>query len=153
MSGRRKIVLAAVFIALFLSGCVAKYIKVRLRPPHPVEDISKYRDIIDTTFAPAGENVKYILFQYENKAAHYVNLAGDFNGWCGTKDYHRFDPSIGVMHDDDGDGIWEIVVPLPPGRYQYKFVIDHGASWVQDPNNPLRDYEDGIENSLLIVEE
>ncbi len=119
---------------LFVISCIgcAHLIKNRLPPPHKVD---------------GG-----ILFQYENKAAHSVNLAGNFNGWCGTKEYGRFDPSIGVMHDDDGDGIWEIIVPLPPGRYQYKFVIDNGASWVLDPNNPLTDYEDGIENSLLIVE-
>ncbi|OQX89467.1 MAG: hypothetical protein B6D65_02975 [candidate division Zixibacteria bacterium 4484_93] len=123
-----------VYLLVFLlSGCAAgRLVKNRLPPPHRVE---------------GG-----ILFQYENKAAHSVNLAGNFNGWCGTKEYHRFDPSIGIMHDDDGDGIWEIIVPLPPGRYQYKFVIDNAASWVLDPNNPLRGVEDGIENSLIIVD-
>jgi len=139
---------------LLLAGCVGNIIKTRLQPPHQV-DISKYGDILDNTveIKYSEKNVHYILFQYENKAAQYVNLAGNFNGWCGTKEYDRFDPSIGVMSDNDNDGIWEIVVPLPSGRYQYKFVIDHGASWVQDPNNPLKDFESGIENSLIIVED
>jgi len=143
------LVISLIFI---MTGCVGNLIKNRLRPPHEI-DISKYSGVVDSTAETnsTGENIHYILFQYENKAAHYVNLAGNFNGWCGTKEYKRFDPSIGIMHDDDKDGIWEIVVPLPPGRYQYKYVIDQGASWVEDPNNPLKDFEEGIENSLLIV--
>ncbi len=114
-------------------GCAGRYIKSRLRPPHKTDN--------------------GILFQYENKAAQYVNLCGNFNDWCGTKTLKRFDPSISVMTDDNHDGIWEIVIPLPPGRYQYKFVLDKGASWVQDPNNPLKDFEEGIENSLIIIDE
>jgi len=120
-------------LPFFVAGCAGNYIKTRLRPPHKVQD--------------------GILFQYENKAAQSVNLCGNFNGWCGTKEYQRFDPSVNIMTDDDHDGIWQIAIPLPPGRYLYKFVIDNGASWVQDPNNPLKDLEDGIENSLIIIDE
>jgi 1,4-alpha-glucan branching enzyme len=39
------------------------------------------------------------------------------------------------MLDDDADGMWEIVVPLSPGRYQYLFWIDE-ATWSLDPGNP-----------------
>ena len=117
---------------ILLNGCVGNIIKARLQPPHKVDD--------------------GILFQYENKAAQAVNLCGNFNGWCGTKEYDRFDPSVSIMHDDDHDGVWDIVVPLPQGRYQYKYVIDNGASWVLDPNNPLRDFDEGIENSLIIID-
>jgi hypothetical protein len=44
------------------------------------------------------------------------------------------------------------VEPLPPGRYEYKFVID-GVTWKEDPNNPQR-VDDGFSgfNSLLIVD-
>ena len=126
------LILLSIILILLIIGCAAKYIKNRIPPPRKIE---------------SG-----VLFQYENKAAQSVNLCGNFNDWCGTKTYNRFDPSIGIMKDDDGDGIWEIVVPLPPGRYQYKFVIDNGTSWVEDPNNPLKDFEDGIENSLIIID-
>jgi hypothetical protein len=42
---------------------------------------------------------------------------------------------LGLMTDDDSDGMWEIVVPLAAGRYQYLFWIDE-ASWSLDPGNP-----------------
>ena len=115
-----------------LEGClITRVIRNRLPGPHPVE---------------GG-----ILFQYEAPSARYVNLAGSFNDWGGTATVGRFDPTIDPMEDRDGDGIWTIVKPLRPGRYQYKFVIDHGLRWERDPNNPGTDQEGGIENSLLIV--
>ncbi|MGC9314476.1 MAG: glycogen-binding domain-containing protein, partial [bacterium] len=60
------------------------------------------------------------------------------------------DPSAGIMTDENGDGIWELKIDLPSGRYQYKYVVDR-VSWVMDPSNPDTDTEDGIENSLLIL--
>ena len=56
------------------------------------------------------------------------------------------------MHDDDGDGIWEVVVPLKPGRYLYKFAVDWGIRWESDQNNPLGE-DDGYGglNSILIL--
>ena len=52
-----------------------------------------------------------------------VCLAGSFNNW---------DPGADRMNDDDGDGIYEITLPLDPGGYQYKFVID--GTWKEDPH-------------------
>ena len=59
---------------------------------------------------------------------------------------------VGLMEDPDGDGIWERLEVLPPGRYQYKFVIDQ-VNWKEDPNNPQRvDDSFGGFNSLVIVD-
>jgi 1,4-alpha-glucan branching enzyme len=111
-------ILAALVVTL--GGCLfLNIIRNRLPAPHPV----------------AGG----ILFQYEAPSARYVNLAGNFNTWCGTEGSGRFDPTIDPMSDEDGDGVWTIVKPLRPGRYQYKFVIDHGVRWELDPNNPDTD--------------
>ena len=92
-----------------------------------------------------------ILFSYHAPSARQVTLAGNFNNWGGTQGGGRYDSSIDPMEDSDGDGIWTIVKPLPPGRYQYKFVIDGGVRWEQDPNNPDKATEDGIENSFMVV--
>lgn len=94
-----------------------------------------------------------ILFQYEAPAARMVTLAGSFNNWAGTKGGGRYDSAIDPMSDPDGDGIWTIVKPLPPGRYQYKFVIDNGVRWETDPSNANTGTEGGITNSLVIVPE
>jgi len=128
----KKIAIAATILATLFCACaIGNAIKNRLPAPHPIE---------------GG-----ILFQYENPAAKNIQLCGNFNNWCGTKDTGGIlDPSIGLMSDNDSDGIWELVVDLPSGRYQYKFVIDR-VSWVMDPSNPNTDNEDGIENSLVII--
>jgi beta-glucanase (GH16 family) len=43
---------------------------------------------------------------------------GSFNNWCG---------SCNPMSDNDGDGIWETTIDLPPGNIQYKFSFDNWA--------------------------
>jgi hypothetical protein len=57
-----------------------------------------------------------------------IYLAGNFNNWNpSNEDY--------VLKDPDGDGMYSIIVPLQPGTYQYKFVID--GTWTKDPNSPM----------------
>lgn len=130
-----KAVLAVVLIAAAcaLSSCagVLNAIEDRLPPPHEVK---------------GG-----MLFSYYSPSARQVTLAGSFNNWGGTQGGGRYDASIDPMDDLDGDGVWTIAMPLPPGRYQYKFVIDGGVRWEQDPNNADKATEGGIENSLIIV--
>jgi len=54
------------------------------------------------------------------------------------------------MTDPDGDGVYEVTLPLAPGTYQYKFVVD--GNWLQDPKNP-EGTDDGFggQNSVLTV--
>ncbi|MDI6807578.1 MAG: alpha amylase N-terminal ig-like domain-containing protein [Candidatus Eisenbacteria bacterium] len=59
--------------------------------------------------------------------AKTVSLAGTFNNW---------DKAANPMNDADRNGIWEITIPLLPGEYQYKFVVDN-EKWYQDPKNKL----------------
>jgi hypothetical protein len=61
-------------------------------------------------------------------------LAGSFNDWNPANEKY-------LMTDDDGDGTWSITVKLPPGTYQYKFVID--GNWTKDPSSPS-DAPDGF---------
>jgi hypothetical protein len=56
-----------------------------------------------------------------------IYLAGNFNDW-------KPDNSQYVM-TDDGSGTFTITVKLPPGTYQYKYVID-GTTWITDPYSP-----------------
>jgi 1,4-alpha-glucan branching enzyme len=128
--------LAAVLLpalALGLSSCAGSFtwIKDRLPPPQEVQ---------------GG-----ILFRFSSPSARQVTLAGNFNNWGGTQT-GRYDPSIDPMTDADGDGVWSIVVPLPPGRYQYKFVIDGGGRWEEDPGSfdTIDDGYGGV-NSLIVV--
>ena len=125
---------AGLAVAGILAGCGAlTFVKRRLPAPSAV----------------AGGT----LFRFEAPSAKLVQLAGNWpeNNWlAGQAQTGSF--LVGEMADSDGDGVWERIEPLPPGRYQYKFVIDR-VNWKADPNNPQR-VDDGFGgfNSLLIVE-
>jgi glycosidase len=55
------------------------------------------------------------------------------------------------MSDLDGNGVYEISVPLDPGRYEYKFFVD-GAELI-DPQNPVKVPNGlGDYNSVIIIE-
>jgi len=61
------------------------------------------------------------LFAVVDPGAHSVAVVGDFSAWQPVP-----------LSDPDGDGIWTTVLDLPPGRYEYAFVVD--GRWIgQDP--------------------
>ena len=66
-----------------------------------------------------------VIFRFFDDDAKRVHVVGDFNNWS-----LRADPMV----DKNGDGEWTLFYSLPPGTYEYKFVID-GANWVTDPRN------------------
>jgi chromosome partitioning protein len=68
-----------------------------------------------------GEEVVFAA-RFDN--ARKVLIAGDFNGWL---------PISTPMHTNGIPGSWRTTLPLPPGRYRYRFVVD--GKWVTDPNN------------------
>ncbi|MBN1825105.1 MAG: hypothetical protein JW958_02485 [Candidatus Eisenbacteria bacterium] len=82
-----------------------------------------------------------VRFTFRSPGAARVNLAGEFNGW-----------SADAMPMQRGDGgAWNLVVPLAPGTYRYKFVVN-GTDWKEDPDNPTKvDDNYGGFNSLLVV--
>ena len=84
-----------------------------------------------------------VRFSLNSTKADRVSIAGDFNNWSSTAD---------PLLDRDGTGLWTIVLPLEPGRYEYKFVLD-GEKWIPDPGNPEK-VDDGFGgvNSLVVVE-
>jgi diguanylate cyclase (GGDEF)-like protein len=70
-----------------------------------------------------------------------VALVGNFNNW--DKDYD-------LMYQVEG-GLFEFVISLNPGEYQYKFVLD-GTDWISDPSCPERCPDTlGGENSVLRI--
>ncbi|MBI4326488.1 MAG: isoamylase early set domain-containing protein [Chloroflexi bacterium] len=63
-----------------------------------------------------------VQFRYESATAKTVFLAGDFNHWS-------FD---GLPLRRNGDGLWHAKVQLPPGRHEYRFIVD--GDWQNDPH-------------------
>jgi len=63
-----------------------------------------------------------ITFVLTNVHAGRVAISGEFNQWSADAT-----PMI-----RQGDGAWKTTLALPPGRHQYKFVVD--GHWMPDPN-------------------
>jgi chromosome partitioning protein len=53
-----------------------------------------------------------------------VQIAGDFNNW---------QPEKTEMSKVGESGVWQAKLKLPPGKHQYRFVVD--GQWQQDPYN------------------
>ena len=77
-----------------------------------------------------------VTFRFYAPVAGRVQLAGDWpeNNWA-QGDGGAGEADIGLMEDGNGDGLWEITVQLPPGRYRYLFWVDENT-WHVDPGNP-----------------
>ncbi len=90
--------------------------------------------------AEAGQVVtRFVLVAPE---ASSVRLTGDFVSWSRE----------GIeLEDLRGTGIWTADVPLPPGVYQYTFVVN-GTEWQPDPT-AISQVDDGFGqvNSVVIV--
>lgn len=89
------------------------------------------------------KNSLTIRIECLDSVAETVSIAGSFNDWR-----HEVTPMICM-----GEGRWVKNLALPPGRYEYCFVID-GWKWIPDPTaqesapNPF-----GGNNSVLRVAE
>ena len=70
-----------------------------------------------------------------------IYIAGSFNSWSGS------DPNY-KLSDSNNDGIYDIILNLNKGTYQYKLVV--GITWILDPSNPVTDGSQN-ENSQITV--
>lgn len=73
-----------------------------------------------------------------------VYVAGDFNSWSADAN---------PMTDEDGDGVWTAVIPLPDGSIQYKFQLDMwNAQENLQPGSSCTVTDGGFTNRTLDVE-
>ncbi len=92
----------------------------------PTESVGKKRVVLSVKVEPGST----------------VYLAGSFNDWSATDK---------KLVDKQGNGVYTTTVTLPPGIYEYKFVIN--GIWTLDPD-PDRDWTQnglGTLNSVLRV--
>jgi len=64
-----------------------------------------------------------VIFAAKFEKAREVLVAGDFNNWN----------PITPMKANVRPGVWVMKLPLRPGRYRYRFVVD--GKWMTDPHN------------------
>lgn len=76
--------------------------------------------------APAGNASRDFQFLLVAPKAATVTLVGDFNDW---------DTRRTPMRRAQGSAVWTTVIPLPPGRYRYAFLVN-SSQWIADPAAP-----------------
>ncbi len=83
------------------------------------------------------------LFVLTRPSAQTVlSHAGDFTGW----------DQAPVALKKDKTGVWKKTIPLPPGRYEYRLLVD--GQWHNDPECSLRKPNQfGGENCVCVVSE
>ena len=78
--------------------------------------------------SPTGRSDREVVVHFSDAAAREVGIAGDFNGWIPDK-------GVESTHaDTGGERVWTKILHLPPGTYQYRYVVD--GEWREDPHNP-----------------
>lgn len=82
--------------------------------------------------------VTFVLNHF--KDAKEIIISGSFNNWRTSEHYM----------ERNAQGVWELTLPLQPGKYLYKFIVD--GYWKHDPQNELKE-QDGWNghNSVLYI--
>lgn len=93
----------------------------RLLPPQKLGWNQVYEDHYGPRRVTGG-----VLFQAVTPNARTVEIAGDFNNWI---------PESLIERQKDL-GLWQKVIPVTPGAYRYKFIVD--GEWQLDPFQPGR---------------
>ena len=70
----------------------------------------------------SGRKEAFTHFELAAEPGRHVFVAGTFNGW---------DPAANPMMDNPDAGRYKAAIRLPPGRHEYKFVVD--GEWRDDP--------------------
>ncbi|HYE64224.1 MAG TPA: S8 family serine peptidase [Pyrinomonadaceae bacterium] len=112
-----------------------------LNARHAVELASCEKHLLERAgFGPPRVEDGRLVFLFHDDAAERVALAGDFNGWDGSR----------TLFVKEESGIWRTEIDPPAaGRYRYKFIIN-GGRWVDDPHNGFKEPDEyGGLNSVL----
>ncbi|HEX5068356.1 MAG TPA: AAA family ATPase [Myxococcota bacterium] len=94
--------------------------------------------------SPGAEARREVVVRFRDLRASDVRIAGDFNGWVPDKGVRSLIETEGTAR------VWTKILRLPPGRYQYRYVVD--GEWREDPENPeTANGPVGGRNSVLVV--
>lgn len=88
-------------------------------PASPEQVDRKIEEVYATKTTPEG-----VWFITHAPGAQQVAVAGDFNNWS---------PNATPMLRNGREDCFHALLPLQPGRYCYRFVVD--GSWKHDPSN------------------
>ena len=94
-----------------------------------------------STRTKGATNAQKVQFELFAPDAEKVCLAGSFNHW---------DPLKSPLKKNQ-KGLWKKSLSLPPGRHEYRFLVDD--RWENDPSCPASvDNGFGGQNNVKIVD-
>ncbi|MEQ8769850.1 MAG: AAA family ATPase [Phycisphaerales bacterium] len=105
-----------------LRATLGKPVVLELVETEPVEVLDSVRRLFGCRATAKGA-----LFVQPATIGTRVQIAGEFNGWR---------PERATMVRNEGLGVFELRLDLPPGAYRYRLVID--GRWCTDEHNPER---------------
>jgi hypothetical protein len=110
-----------------------------LRKPNPFGGFNSAVVVGTPIVSPRVEGRSATFLVYDPNAA-VVEIAGSFTNWQRRP----------MFRNTADPGMWGVKYDLPPGTYQYKFVID--GNWIVDPENlqPLPDGQGNINSAFFI---
>lgn len=82
-----------------------------------------------------------------------VLVTGSFFNWRNTIALHKYENEPGYGGNGavkEAEEVFSTVLYLPPGKYEYKFVVD--GAWHYDPKQPVVTDETGNLNNFIVVE-
>jgi len=102
------------------------------------------RDSAAASVSAQPAEPREVVVRFRDARARDVRIAGDFNGWVPDKGVRS------VTEQTGGEQVWTKILQLPPGTYQYRYVVD--GDWCEDPSNPHQaPGRVGERNSVLVV--
>ncbi len=90
--------------------------------PRNVQSTTVARPVAPATHTGERPEEKPVEFAFHMPQAQSAAVAGSFNQWGPKPTAMRKDPN----------GDWRATIWLPPGRYEYRFIVD--GQWLSDPN-------------------
>jgi len=130
--------LSASGLALGVALVAVLALRLPPAPQAPIPSALTSASSSESTSPPASTPVR-VRFHLQAKGARRVSLVGSFNQWGADR----------IVLDPVSDGTtFAGTVELPPGTYEYMFVVD--GRWVTDPAaEERRDDGFGRQNALL----
>jgi len=124
------------------------------RPPSPLSPDGADDDIEFTPFIE-DDRTRLVgvtfVWPYIGKS---VLVTGSFFNWRNTIALHRYgsepEYSVNGVGLIEAEEVFSTVLYLPPGKYEYKFVVD--GAWHYDPKQPVVTDETGNLNNFIVVE-
>lgn len=121
------------------AGAASRHPTIYIQPePKPVSPGDSVRRLFGVRATGQG-----LLFVQPLDLGRHVCVAGEFNDWS---------PSVSPMRRNESLGIFELLVPVKPGRYRYRLVVD--GVWLADRHNPTSENNPyGSSDSVVVMPE